>query len=72
MRDPGTISGVRRVEADAVVKQNYFRKRASAHTIGEEGQQHIAMADRKLIALSISYFGQLLDSIVTLHRKALS
>jgi hypothetical protein len=52
------------VKADAFVEQNYFRKRASAHTILEEGQQHIAMADRKFIASSLSYSGQSRDSIL--------
>jgi hypothetical protein len=43
--------------ADAFVEQNYFRKRASAHTIVEKGQQHIARADRKFIAITLSYSG---------------
>jgi len=55
---------VRRVGTDASVEQDYFRKRASAHTIVEKGQQHIAMEDRKFIASTLSYSGQLRDSLV--------
>ena len=42
------------MEADVFFK-DYFRKRASAHTIVREGQQHMAMVDRKRMAGTLSH-----------------